>query len=55
MTEYCRNLFTSTQVNMEEVLDCISPKVDSQQNDFLTKPIEKEEAKQAIFGMHPDK
>ncbi|XP_074358745.1 uncharacterized protein LOC141698038 [Apium graveolens] len=49
------NLFTATQVDYEEVVDCVSQTLDHEHNSELTKDVTREEVRFAIFQMHPDK
>lgn len=49
------NLFTSNTVEMTEVIDSIEEKISPAQNQMLTEEFTREEVKEAIFAMHPDK
>lgn len=53
--DYFGQLYASTQVIIEDVLECITKRITSNQNSILTRAIDGEEAKQAVFNMHPDK
>ncbi|KAK6161467.1 hypothetical protein DH2020_004848 [Rehmannia glutinosa] len=55
---YFNDLFSTaspTGLDMEEILQHISPKVDDQVNDILCNPFDKSEVKKAVFQMFPDK
>uniref|UniRef100_A0A803P2Y2 Reverse transcriptase domain-containing protein n=1 Tax=Cannabis sativa TaxID=3483 RepID=A0A803P2Y2_CANSA len=55
MLDYYSKMFSAEPGNWEEVLSCVVPKVDEEQNNFLVRPIETQEVKDALFQMHPDK
>ena len=56
ITLYLEDLFsTSYSSGMEEVLDCITPKVTVEVNAALCKPYTREEVDHAIMRMHPHK
>ncbi|XP_060963731.1 uncharacterized protein LOC115717505 [Cannabis sativa] len=50
-----KNLFTSSNCTMDDVLDGISATVTSTPNDSLLQPLTDEEVKEALFQMHLDK
>lgn len=53
--EYFAKLFTSSPVSFTEILNCVPTSITSMQNSMLTRGISQEEAKCALFSMHPDK
>ncbi|XP_019166531.1 PREDICTED: uncharacterized protein LOC109162266 [Ipomoea nil] len=55
MVEYFSNLFTSAEGDVRPVLDCLSTRIDEQQNAALLSDVTAEEVKGALFAMHPDK
>ncbi|KAJ8450693.1 hypothetical protein Cgig2_021165 [Carnegiea gigantea] len=56
ITQYFEDLFsTSYPSGMEEVLDCIQPKVTDEVNVALCKPYTQEEVDRALMQMHPHK
>lgn len=55
MVNYFRDMFTTTNIEDEEVLEGIPLTVSDVQNQELLKPIEEEQVKKALFQMHPDK
>lgn len=48
-------LFNSSQVDWEEVVNCVPTSISEKQNVELLKDISDAEVKQALFQMHPDK
>ena len=52
---YFLDLFQKKVINMEPVLDVIPLSISYDDNALLTAPFVKEEFKEAIFSMHPDK
>lgn len=55
ITEYYDELFKSSQMGGQVVVDCIEPKVNEDQNREMLCPIEEDEVKMAQFQMNPDK
>lgn len=55
MVNYFKDMFTTTNIKDEEVLEGIPSTVSNVQNQELLKPISEEEVKKALFQMHPDK
>lgn len=55
ITDYYMSLFTSSQSDWAEVVDCVPQTITREQNDYLLREIQDQEVKQAIFQMHPDK
>ncbi|XP_074337686.1 uncharacterized protein LOC141674885 [Apium graveolens] len=55
ITDYYKNLFTTSMADWEPVIDCIHHVITREQNEFLLNEIAEEEVKQALFQMHPDK
>ncbi|XP_060964627.1 uncharacterized protein LOC133033648 [Cannabis sativa] len=55
MLDYFSKIFTAEPGNCNEVLSCVSPRVTEDDNAILTRPIEDQEVKDALFQMHPDK
>ncbi|CAH9083997.1 unnamed protein product [Cuscuta epithymum] len=53
--DYFINIFTSVQGDRENVLRCVSSKLEAHHNLELLRPIQSEEVKVAVFSMHPDK
>jgi hypothetical protein len=52
---YFNNLFKINSTSHEPILALISPRITQEDNDQLTMPITKEELRNALFQMHPDK
>jgi hypothetical protein len=52
---YFNNLFKANSTQHDPILSLIAPKIDQADNDRLVSPITKEELKDALFQMHPDK
>ena len=52
---YFNDLFQSRGYDGEYIFNCVLKKVTDEQNEFLTKPFEAHEIKEAIFFMHSDK
>lgn len=52
---YYSTLFSTNQVDYEEVIDCIPQSISQEQNIELNKEITKDEIKSALFSMHPNK
>jgi hypothetical protein len=52
---YFDHLFKSNSTMHEPVLSLIGPKITQEDNEKLSAPISKEELKEALFQMHPDK
>ncbi|KAL8091605.1 hypothetical protein AgCh_034018 [Apium graveolens] len=55
LTNYYQELYSSSQVDSDEVINCVKPKISEEQNVQLMKEITEEEVREAIFHMHPDK
>lgn len=55
MQEYYISLFTSSHAGSSDFLNHIPASITSLQNSMLTRSISQEEAKSALFSMHPDK
>jgi hypothetical protein len=52
---YFNHLFKAKSTVHEPILSLISPKITQEDNENLVKPITREELKEALFEMHPDK
>jgi hypothetical protein len=52
---YFNNLFKANSTVQEPILELVTPKITQEENDRLLLPITKEELKEALFQMHPDK
>ncbi|KAK2423594.1 hypothetical protein QL285_034041 [Trifolium repens] len=52
---YFNNLFKANSTVHDPVLSLIAPKITQEDNDCLLMPITKEELREALFQMHPDK
>jgi hypothetical protein len=52
---YFDQLFRANATTHEPILSLIAPKVTQEDNDMLVAPITREELKEALFQMHPDK
>jgi hypothetical protein len=52
---YFNSLFKAKSTTHEPILALIAPKINQEDNDRLLRPITKEELKEALFQMHPDK
>ncbi|GAU34899.1 hypothetical protein TSUD_144300 [Trifolium subterraneum] len=52
---YFDNLFKANATIHEPILSLIAPKVTQEDNERLVAPITREELKEALFQMHPDK
>jgi hypothetical protein len=52
---YFDHLFKANTTLHEPVLSLITPKITQEDNDMLLAPITKDELKEALFEMHPDK
>jgi hypothetical protein len=52
---YFDHLFQANTTTHEPVLSLIAPKITPEDNEKLLAPISKEEIKEALFEMHPDK
>jgi hypothetical protein len=52
---YFNNLFKANSTMHDPILSLIAPKITHEDNDRLVMPITKEELKEALFQMHPDK
>lgn len=55
VSNYFDTLFTSSQGQMESILECVGEKVTTEQNSLLQQPVTWEEVRDAVFNMHPDK
>lgn len=55
MVEYFNKLFKASDTQWEDVANCITSKVSTDQNIKLKLPVQDCEVKQALFHMHPDK
>ncbi|XP_074377351.1 uncharacterized protein LOC141718876 [Apium graveolens] len=55
ISDYFNNLFTTTESDWQEVIDCIPHTITELQNDELLRPIIEEEVKSTLFQMNPDK
>jgi hypothetical protein len=53
--DYFDHLFQANVTNHDPVLSLIAPKISQEDNDRLVAPITREELKEALFQMHPDK
>jgi hypothetical protein len=52
---YFNNLFKAKSTTHDPILSLITPKITQEDNDRLVMPITKDELKEALFQMHPDK
>lgn len=55
MEKYFKELFTTSNTDWSEVVRCIPERINDDQNQILLNDIDKQEVKQALFEMHPDK
>lgn len=55
LTTHYTELFTKSQTNWMEVVNCIDTKITTAQNAKLMKPVATKEVKEPLFQMHPDK
>lgn len=55
MENYFNELFTASNTDWTEVVRCIPERIKDDQNQMLLIDIEKQEVKQSLFSMHPDK
>lgn len=55
MVDYFNELFSASDTNWENIIDCVFQCVTDEQNEFLLNDIEKGKIKSALFSMHPDK
>jgi hypothetical protein len=53
--KYCDQLFKANTSSHEPILSLVESKVTQEENDKLVAPITKEEIRDALFDMHPDK
>jgi hypothetical protein len=53
--KYFDHLFRASSTRHDPILSLIVPKITEEDNDRLVMPITKEELKEALFQMHPDK
>jgi hypothetical protein len=52
---YFEHLFQANTTSHDPILSIITPKITQEDNDRLEAPITKDELKEALFQMHPDK
>jgi hypothetical protein len=52
---YFNSLFKANSTLHDPILSLIEPQITQEDNDQLLRPISKEELKEALFQMHPDK
>ncbi|KAL8093893.1 hypothetical protein AgCh_035686 [Apium graveolens] len=52
---YFNQLFTASNKDWSQVVNCVPSKVMRAHNDFLLADVDEKEVKQALFNMHPDK
>lgn len=55
MLDYFSNLFTTTNCEMDEVLECITSLLNPEANNRLLRPVSEEEVHRVVFQMHPNK
>ncbi|KAL8108548.1 hypothetical protein AgCh_024858 [Apium graveolens] len=55
MISYFQNLFKATEIDWDEVVNCISSTITAEDNENLLRPVEIMEFNKALFNMHPDK
>ncbi|KAL8108545.1 hypothetical protein AgCh_024855 [Apium graveolens] len=55
MIIYFQNLFKVTEIDWDEVVNCISSTITAEDNENLLRPVEIMEFNKALFNMHPDK
>lgn len=52
---YFNNIFQPTSGNVDSVIECIEPKINTTDNVMLNRRISLQEVKEALFDMKPDK
>ncbi|KAL8133670.1 hypothetical protein AgCh_008927 [Apium graveolens] len=55
MVNYFSNLFSASNTEWAEVINCVSKRVNEDQNLIMLEPVQSKEVKSALFSMHPDK
>lgn len=55
ITDIYTNLFCSSQIDWNEVVDCVPTTITEEQKNTLLNEITEAEVKGALFQMHPDK
>ncbi|XP_074347311.1 uncharacterized protein LOC141686156 [Apium graveolens] len=55
ISQYFTELFSATESNWHEVVDCVTGTITERQNKELMKPVDEEEVRAALFQMNPDK
>uniref|UniRef100_A0A803QJ80 Reverse transcriptase domain-containing protein n=1 Tax=Cannabis sativa TaxID=3483 RepID=A0A803QJ80_CANSA len=55
IADYFHDLFSSSDVDLESVVDGVRSSVSTEQNNELLLPVSPEEIRSALFQMHPDK
>lgn len=55
ITNFYKELCSSSQIEWNEVVDCVQTLITEEQNNILLKEITDGEVKHALFQMHPDK
>lgn len=55
MEKYFKDLFTATEAEWNEVVNCVPKSITVEQNKNLLKEVDVAEVKRALFHMHPDK
>lgn len=53
--DYFKNMFTIMNTYWDQVIDCITRKVNTRQNEAILAEVQEKEVKSALFNMHPDK
>lgn len=55
MVEYFTELFTTSNTDWRDVIDCVTRGITDDQNNMLLRSVDEQKVKNAIFSMHPDK
>lgn len=55
MVDYFTDLFTASETDWEEVLNCMPSRITAEQNTELLFPVERNEVRTALFHMHLEK
>lgn len=55
MELYYKKLFTASNVHWDQVVECITQEITTNQNEGLLIPVDAKEVRQAVFQMHSDK
>jgi len=52
---YFTSLFRAQQRDLHPIISCVHPRISDEDNSMLSQSFTKQEFKEAIFNMHPDK